>query len=167
MYSFPNLEAVQIVWNQLFGTSCSMSGSNCCSLTCIRVSQEAGKVAWYSYLFKNFLQFAVTHTVKGCSVVNEADVFLEFCCFFDDPVDVHNLISCSSSFSKYSLYTWKFLIHVLLKPRVKDFEHYLASMWNECNCVVISIFFGTAFLWDGNEKWPVQSCGHCWVFQIC
>ena len=105
-----------------------MSGSNCCSLTCIQVSQEAGKVAWYSYLFKNFPQFAVTHTVKGCSVVNKADVFLEFCCFFDDPVDVGNLISGSSSFSKYSLYTLTFLVHVLLKPSMKDFEHYLASM---------------------------------------
>ena len=101
-------------------------------------------------------QFVMVHTVRGFGIVNKAevDVFLELCCFFDDPVDVHNLISSSSSFSKYNLYTWKFLVHVLLKPRVKDFEHYLASMWNECNCVVIWTFFGTAFLWDGNENWP-------------
>ena len=97
-------------------------------LTYIQVSQEAGKVVWYSYLFKNFPQFVVIHTVKGFSVVNEADVFLEFCCFFNDPMDAGNLISSSSGFSKNSLYIWKFLIHVLLKPSMKDIEHYLASM---------------------------------------
>ena len=88
----------------------------------------AGKVVWYSYLFKNFPQFAVTDMVKACSVVNEKDIFLEFCCFFDDPIDVGNLISSSSGFSNYSLYTWKFLVHVLLKPSMKDFEHYLVSI---------------------------------------
>ena len=91
----------------------------------------------YSYLFKNFPQFVVIHTVKGYSVVNEADVFLEFFCFFDDPVDVGNLISSFSGFSKSSLEIWKFLVHIQLKLSVKDFEHYLASMGNECNCVVI------------------------------
>ena len=91
----------------------------------------------YSYLFKNFPQFVVIHTVKGYSVVNEADVFLEFFCFFDDPVDVGNLISSFSGFSKSSLDIWKFLVHIQLKLSVKDFEHYLASMGNECNCVVI------------------------------
>ena len=91
----------------------------------------------YSYLFKNFPQFVVIHTVKGYSVVNEADVFLDFFCFFDDPVDVGNLISSFSGFSKSSLEIWKFLVHIQLKLSVKDFEHYLASMGNECNCVVI------------------------------
>ena len=83
----------------------------------------------YSHLFKNFPQFVVVHTVKGFSAVNEAevDVFLEFSCFFYDPIDVGNLISGSSAFSKSSLYIWKFSVHVLLKPSLKDFEHYFAS----------------------------------------
>ena len=85
---------------------------------------------WYSYLFKNFLQFVVTHTIKGFNTVNEAevDVSLEFPCFFYDPVDVGNLIFGSSAFSKSNLYIWKFSVHVLLKPSLKDFEHCLASM---------------------------------------
>ena len=106
------------------------SGSNCCFLSCIQVSQEAGKVVWYSYILKNFLQFVVIHTVQGFSVVSEAevDVFLEFSCFFDDPADVGNLISGSSAFSKSSLNTWKFTVHVLLKPNLENFEHYFASV---------------------------------------
>ena len=84
---------------------CFMSSSNCCFLTCIQVSQEAGKVVWYFHLLKNFPQFVVIHTVKGFSIVNEAwlDVFLEFFCFFYEPIDVSNLISGSSAFSKSSL----------------------------------------------------------------
>ena len=94
-----------------------MSGSKCCFLTCIQISQEAGQVVWYSHLFQNFPQFVVIHTVKGFSVVNEAEVdaFLEFSCFFYNPTDVGNLISYSSAFSKSSLNIWKFLVHVLLK----------------------------------------------------
>ena len=159
MYSFPNLEPVL----------CSMSSSNCCFLTCIQVSQETGKVVWYSCLLKNFPQFIVIHTVKGFSIVNKAeiDVFLEFSCFFCDPADVGNLISVSSAFSKSSLNIWKFSVQVLLKPILENFEHYSASMWDEYNCVVIWTFFGIAFLWDWNENWLFQSCGHCWVFQIC
>ena len=84
-----------------------MSGSNYCFLTYVQISQEAGKVVWYSHLFKNFLQFVVIHTVKGFSIVNKAvDVFLELPCFFYDPTDVENLISGSSAFSKSSLYIW-------------------------------------------------------------
>ena len=77
-----------------------MSGSNCCFLTCIQVSQEAGKVVWYTHLFKNFPQCVVIHTVKGFRIVNKAevDVFLELSCFFDDPADVGNLVSGSSAF---------------------------------------------------------------------
>ena len=107
-----------------------MSGSNCCSLTCILVSQEVGQVVWYPHLLKNFPQFVVIHTVKGFRVVSEVevDVFLEFTCFFYGPVNVGNLISDSSAFSKSSLYIWKFLVHILLKPTLKDFEYYLASM---------------------------------------
>ena len=94
MYSFPNLEPV----------CCSMSSSNFCFLTCIQISQGAGQVVWYSHHLKNFPQIVVIHTVKGSSVVNEAEVgvFLEFSCFFYDPTDVGNLISCSSAFSKSS-----------------------------------------------------------------
>ena len=84
----------------------------------------------YSHLLKNFLQFVVIHTVKGFGIVNKAeiDVFLKLSCFFDDPVDVGNLISGSSAFSKSSLNIWKFLVHVLLKPGLENFEHYFASI---------------------------------------
>ena len=107
-----------------------MSGSNCCFLTCIQVSQEAGQVVWYSHLLKNFPQFIVIHTVKGFGIVNKAeiDVFLELSCSFDDPADIDNLIFGSSAFSKSSLNIWKFTFHVLLKPGLEDFEHYFASM---------------------------------------
>ena len=104
-------------------------------LICIQVSQEAGQVVWYFHLFQNFPQFIVIHTVKGFVIVNKAekDDFLELSCFLDDPADVGNLISGSSSFTKYSLYTYKLLVHILLKPSqfaktLKDFEHILASM---------------------------------------
>ena len=101
-----------------------MSGSNSCFLTCLEVSQEASKVAWYSHLLKNFPQFVVIHTVKGFGIVNEAevDVFLEFSCFFYDPAHVGNLISGSSAFSKSSLNIWKFTVHILLKPGLENFK---------------------------------------------
>ena len=103
-----------------------MSSSNCCFLTCIQVSQQAGKGAWYSHLLKNFSEFVVVHTVKGFIIVSEAevDIFLELSCFSDDPTDLGNLISGPSAFSKPSLNIWKFSVHVLLKPSLKDFEHY-------------------------------------------
>ena len=148
MYSFPHLEPVH----------CSMSSSNCCFLTCIHISQETGQAVWYSYLFKNFPQFVVIHTAKGFSVVHEADVFLEFSCLFYDPTDVGNLICDSSAFSKSSLHIWKFSVHVLLKPSLKDFEHNLTSIWNEHNCAVLWTFFGIAVLWDWNENWPFPGC---------
>ena len=90
-----------------------MSGSNCCFLTCIQISQEAGKVVWYPHLLKNFPEFFVIHTDKGFSVVIESEVdgFLKFSCFFYDPADAGNLISGSSAFSKTSLNIWKFLVH--------------------------------------------------------
>ena len=96
------------------------------------------------------------HTVKGFSVVNEAeiDVFLELYCFFYDPTDVGNLISGSSAFSKSSLNIWMFSVHILLKPSLKNFEHYFASLWDEYNCAVVWTFFGIAFHWDWNENWP-------------
>ena len=87
-------------------------------------------MVWYSHLLKNFPQFVVIHTVKDSGVVNKAeiDVFLELSSFFDDPADVGNLISGSSAFSKTSLNMWKFMVYVLLKPSLKDFELYLASV---------------------------------------
>ena len=104
MYSFPDLETVCY----------SVFSSNCCFLTFIQIFQEADQVVWYSHLFQNFPQFVI-HTIKGFIIVNKAKiyVFLKFSCFFDDPVDVGNLISGSSAFSKSSLNTWKFTVHVL------------------------------------------------------
>ena len=87
-------------------------------------------MAWYSYLFKNFPQFVVIHTVKGFGVINKAevDVFLVFFCFFEDSTDVGILISNSFAFSKFSLNIWKFMVHTLLKPGLKNFEHCFVSM---------------------------------------
>ena len=94
---------------------------------------------WYFHLFKNFPQFVVIHTVKSFGVVNKAeiDVSLELSCFFHDPADVGNLISGSSAFSKTSLNISKFTVHKLLKPSLENFEHYFASVRDECNCVVV------------------------------
>ena len=145
-----------------------MSGSNCCFLTSIQVTQETGEVVWYSHLFKNFPQLVVIHTVKGFSIVSEAevDVVLALPCLFHDRMNVGILIFGSSASSKPSLYIWNFSVHLLLKPNLKDFEHNLPSMWNKCNCIVVWPFFSIALLWG--MKTPLfQSCGHCWVFQIC
>ena len=119
-----------------------MSSSNCCFLTCIQISQEAGKVVWYSI----FPQSVLIHTVKGFGIVNKAeiDVFLELFCFFDDPVDVGHLIYGSSAFSKTSLNIWKFTVHLLLKPGLENFEHYFIGMWDECNCAIVWAFFVTS-----------------------
>ena len=87
-------------------------------------------MVWYSQLLKNFPQFAVIHIVKGFGIINKAevDIFLEFVSFFYDPMDVSNLISGSSAFSKSSLNIWKFTVHVLLKPDLENFEHYFARV---------------------------------------
>ena len=144
MYSFFYLEPV----------CCCMSSSNCCFLTCIQVSQEAGQVVWFSHLLQNFPQFIVIHTVKGSGIVNKAkiDAFPELSCFFNDPANVGNLISGSSAFSKTSLNIWKFMVHVLLNPGLENFEHYFTSVWDECNCVVVWAFFGISFLWERGQK---------------
>ena len=120
MCSFHNLEPVH----------CSMSSSNCCFFSCIQISQEAGKLVRYFHLFKNFSQSVVIHTVKGFDVVNKAevDVFLELSCFFSDPMDVGNLISGSSAFSKSSLNIWKFSVHVLLKPGLQNLRITLGAL---------------------------------------
>ena len=113
-----------------------------CFLTCKQISQEADQVVWYSHLLKNFPQFVLIHIVKGFGVVNKAevDVFLELSCFFYDPVDVGNLISGSSAFSKTSLNIWKFTVHVLLSPGMEDLEHYFACVWVQL-CGSLSILW--------------------------
>ena len=153
MYSFSYLELL----------CCSMSSSNCCFLTCIQISQEADQVVWYSPLFQNFPQFIVIHTVKCFGIVNKAeiDVFLELSCFFNDPTDVGNMIFGSSAFSKSSLNIWTFTVHILLKPGLEKFEHYFASVLDECNCAVVWTSFGISFLWDWMKTYLFQSCVHC------
>ena len=102
-------------------------------------------------------QFVVIHTVKSFSVGNEAevDVFLEFSCFFNGPRDAGNFISGSPAFFKSNLNIWNFLVHVVLKPFLENFEHHFTKVRNECNCaVVVWTYFGIAFLWDWNEHWP-------------
>ena len=126
MYSLPNLEPVH----------CSMSGCSCCFLSCIQVSQEAGKVLWNSHLFQNFPQFVAIHIAKVFSTDNEAEVddFLKFSCFFYDPTDVGNLISGSSAFSKSTLNAWKFLVHILLKH-----WQILIIAWLACEIVSLEL----------------------------
>ena len=116
----------------------------------------------------NFPQFVVIHAVNGFSIINEAevDIFLEFPCFLHDLTNVDNLISGSYAFSKPRLYVWKFSVHILLKPSLKNFEYNLTSLWNECNCTVVWTFFGILLLCDCNESDLFQSSGHWWVFQI-
>ena len=112
---------------------------------------------WYSNLFKNFPQLVVIHPVKDFSIINETEVdaffSLEFLCFRYDSTNVGNLISGFSAFSKSSLYILKLPVHILLRATLKDFEHYLASMWLEWNCTVLWTSFGIALLWDWNENW--------------
>ena len=118
MHSFLSFEPVH----------CSLSGSNCCFLTYIQISQEVGMVVWYFYLFNNFVVCHDPH--KDFSVVSESevDVFWNFLAFFGDTTDDCNLISGSSAFSKSSLYTWKLSLPILLKRVLKDFKHCIASM---------------------------------------
>ena len=143
-----------------------MSGSNCCFLTHIQVRWSGMPIS------SRIFQFVVIHNSQSKhSIVNEGevDVFLEFLCFLYDPDNIGNLISGSSAFSKPTWYiwkSWKFFVRVLLKPRLKDFEHYLARIRSECNFTVVWTFFGITLLWDWNGNF-FQSCVHCWVFQIC
>ena len=151
MYSFPGLEPV----------CCSVSGSNCCFLTCIQISHEAGKVVWYSHLFKNFPQFVVICTVKGFDIVNtmEVDVFLELSCWWstDDPV-VGNLISGSSAYSETTLNIWKFLVHMLLKKSeyipckfIVGADPVLCSGWQQERSVPVLQKFQAAEKTDKNS----------------
>ena len=134
-----------------------MSSSNCCKqFLDLQTVFSRGRSGGLVFPSLKQLSTIVIHTVKGFGVVNKVkvEVFLELSCFFNDPVDVGNLISGSSAFCKTSLNIWKFSVHVLLKPGLENFEHYFTSMWDECNRVVVWAFFGIAFLWDWNENTP-------------
>ena len=138
MYSFPDLEPV------------------CCSVA----SWPAYRILWRQVrrssipMSKNFPWFVVIHTVSGFSIITEAevDVFFEFSCFFCDPADAGNLISGSSTFSKSSLNIWKFSVHILLKPKLEDFQHDLTSVWDDRNCAVIWTFTVTVNLNSYSEE---------------
>jgi len=108
-----------------------------------------------SWIFHGLLWI---HRVKGFNIFSETevDVFQEFPCFLYDPTNVSNLISDSSAFANSTLYIWNFSVHVLLKPSLKYFGHYLVSMWGECNCMIVWTFFVNALLWFWNENWPFQ-----------
>ena len=116
------------------------------------------QVRWLGIpISRRIFQFVVIHTkakLKGFSIVDEADVSLELFCFFYDPMDVGNLISGSSAFSKSSLNIWKISVQVLLKTHLENFEHYFASVWDVCRCAVVWTFFAISLLWDWNENWP-------------
>ena len=133
-----------------------MSSSNCCPLTCIQISLEAGQVIWNSHLIQNFPQFTVINTVRDFGIVNKAevDVFLELSCFFNDPVYIGNLISDSSAFSKPAWTSESSMFTYCWSLASENFEHYFTSVWDEYNCVLVWTFFGIAFLWDWNENWP-------------
>ena len=138
-----------------------MSSSNCCFLTWIsQISQETGNVVWYFHLFKNFPVLCDPHSQSlWHSQQSRNRCFLELLCFFYALINVGNLISGSSAFSKSSLNICKFMVHVLLKPGLENFENYFTSMWDECNCAVVWTFFGIAFLLDWDEKWPFPVMG--------
>ena len=149
-------------------SSCSMSSSNCCFLTAHRFLRRQARWSGIPIPWRTFHSL-LWSTQSKAGIVNKTEVcdFLELSCCFDDPTDVGNLISGSSEFSKSSLNIWNFMVHVLLKLGLENFEHHFSSMWDACNCAEVWAFFAIAFLWYWNENWPFQSCGHCWVFQIC
>ena len=154
MYSFPNSEPV------------------CCSMPVLTVAKSCSayrllrrQIRWSGIpISLRIFHSLLWSTEKIHSQWSRcfSGILLLFLC----PVDVGNLISGSSPFSKSSLYIWKFLVQVLLKPSLKEFEHYLVSRWNEHNCMVVWTFFGIALPWDVMKIDLFQSCGHCWVFQI-
>ena len=144
-----------------------MSSSNCCFLTCIKIFHEAGQVVWYSHLLKNFQVCCDPHSQRFWhSQKSRNRCFSETLLLFQWSSDVGNLISGSSTSSKTSLNIWKFMVHVLLKPGLENFEHYFASVWDECNCAVVWAFFGIAFLWDWNENWSFPVLWSMWGFLI-
>ena len=150
---------------------CSMSSSNCCFLTCIQISQEAGQWSGIPIslrIFHSLLWFTQTKALALSMKQQQMLIWNSLFFSFYDSMDVGNLISGSSAFSKSSLSICKFSVHVLWKPGLENFEHYFARVWSECSCAVVWTLFGIAFLWDWNMKTDLfQSCGHCWVFHIC
>ena len=134
----------------------------CCSMSSSVASWPAHRffkrqVRWSGIpiSWRNFPPFVVIHRVKGFGIVKKAKVvFLELSCFFNDPTDVGNFISGSHVFAKSSLNIWKFVVHILLKSGLENFEHYFASVWDECNWAVVWALFGIFFIWDWNENWP-------------
>ena len=141
-----------------FGTSLLFHVQFCCFLTCTQISQEAGKVVWYSHLLKNFPQFVVIYTVKGFGVVNKAevDVFLEFSCFFYDPMEVGNLISDPLPFLNPAWISGSSQFPV--GACLENFEHYFAIVWDECDCVVVWTLCGIALFWcPFPVLWPLLS----------
>ena len=155
------------IWNQLVAPRPVLTVVSWPEYRFLRrqVRWSGGSYSLESHLFQNFPQFVVIQTVKGFSIVSEAEVhvFLEFLCFHCDPTNVGNLISGCSAFLKSSLYIWKFLVHALLRPGLKYLRITLLAC--EISAVVwVWIFFGIALLWDWNENWLFQSCGHCWIF---
>ena len=155
MHSFPNLEPVR----------CSMSVLNVASWTAYRFLRRQIRCSGIRISLRIF-QFVVIHTIKGFNQWCRSRCFPEILLLFLWCNSVGNLISDSSAFSKTSLYICKFLGHMLLKPSLKDFEHRLASMWNEHNCTVVWTFFGIALFGTGMKTDPFQSCDHCCAFQI-
>ena len=115
-------------------------------LTFLKPTWASGSSRFPSFRIFHILLWS-TQSKALAQSIKQKMIFLEFSCFFDDPVDVGNLISGSSAFSKTSLNIWKFMV-------LENFEHYFTSVWDECNCVVFWAFFGIAFLWDWNENWP-------------
>ena len=153
MYSFPDLEPV----------SCCMSSSNCCFLTYIQISQEAGQVVWYSHLLKNFTQFVVIHTVKGFGVVKKQRKIVFWTLAFSIIqwiLIIWSLVPLP--FLNLAWTSWSSLF-MYFKPGLENFDYYFTIMWDECNCVVVWAFFGIAFLLDWNENrpflvlWPLLS----------
>ena len=126
-------------------------------------------MVWYSHLSKSFPQFVMINTVKGFSIVDELkiNIFVKFPCFLYNPVNVGNLISSSSSFSKPILNIWKFLIRIMLKPSMNNFKHDLTSLGDEYNCLTVGTFLVLPFLGIRMRIDFFQSCGHCRVLQIC
>ena len=151
-YSFPNLEPI----------CCCMFSSNCCFLTWILVSQEAGQVVWCFHLFQNFPQFLVIHTVKGFGIVNKAevDVFLELSCYsmIQQMLAIWSLVPLPFLKPAWT----KFTVHVLLKPGLENFKHYFTSVWDECDCAVVWAFLALPFFRIGMKTpfpvlWPLLS----------
>ena len=144
--------------------------ANCCFLTSIQISQE--QVRWSGIpisfrIFHSLLWFTQSKLWHSQSIKQKYMFFWNSLAFFDDPPDVGNLNSGSSAFSKSTLTIWTFTVHILLKPGLENFEHYFASVWDECNRAVVWAFFGIAFWGIGMKTDLFQCCSHCWVFQIC